>query len=95
MSKEFPSLDKENDPPPPCGWVQWKGTDVCVDLHCSCGKSFHYDGDFMYYVKCPYCGQHYECGGHIILHPVPPEIAEGNPCLKLPEKDLLDQLDDG
>jgi hypothetical protein len=44
----------------------------------------------MYYVKCPYCGQHYECGGHIILHPVSPEIAESSPSLKLPEKDIFD-----
>jgi len=21
----------------PHGWVQWKGTDVCMDVHCACG----------------------------------------------------------
>lgn len=24
-------------PPTPNGWIQWKGTDVCMDVYCSCG----------------------------------------------------------
>ena len=34
----------------PHGWIQWKGTDVCIDLHCECGSHGHVDGDFVYYV---------------------------------------------
>lgn len=86
MSKDFPSLDDENKLENPCGWIQWKGTDVCVDLYCTCGKQFHFDGDFMYYIQCPYCKAYYECGGHIKLHPVDKEIAESR-YVKKPEKD--------
>jgi len=51
----------------PYGWIQWKGTDVCMDIHCTCGYLGHVDGMFGYYVKCPECGQIYECDGHIRL----------------------------
>lgn len=51
----------------PSGWIQWKGTNVCIDIYCSCGESSHFDGDFMYYVRCPYCSQVYEVNGYIEL----------------------------
>lgn len=42
----------------PHAWIQqWKGTDVCMDVRCGCGASFHIDGDFTYYVRCPTCRQ--------------------------------------
>jgi hypothetical protein len=65
-----PSLWDENEPEAPKGWIQWKGTDVCIDLTCKCGEGFHFDGDFMYHIKCPYCGQVYECGAWIKLFPL-------------------------
>lgn len=34
-------------------WIQWKGTDVCCDIHCSCGYFGHYDGAFFYFFRCP------------------------------------------
>jgi hypothetical protein len=40
----------------PHAWIQWKGTDVCMDVHCKCGEHFHIDGFFAYSVKCPSCG---------------------------------------
>ena len=49
----------------PYGWVQWKGTDVCMDVHCKCGYMSHIDSDFAYNVKCPKCGTVYMCNGHI------------------------------
>ena len=49
----------------PHGWIQWKGTDVCMDIHCACGELSHTDGEFCYYVRCPYCGRIYFCNGHI------------------------------
>jgi hypothetical protein len=66
---DFPSLDEWPDNPP-FGWVQWKGTKVCVDLHCRCGALCHADEDFLYHVKCVHCGQVYECGGIIKLYPL-------------------------
>ncbi len=49
------------------GWIQWKGTNVCLDIHCSCGKSSHVDGEFAYSVECPHCHTIYFCNGHIQL----------------------------
>jgi hypothetical protein len=49
----------------PGGWIQWKGTSVCMDVHCICGTGWHVDAGFAYYVKCPYCGRVYMCNGHI------------------------------
>jgi len=51
----------------PHGWIQWKGTEVCMDIYCSCGKHSHIDADFAYYVECPSCGKIYFCNGHIEL----------------------------
>ena len=38
----------------PHGWIQWKGTNVCMDIHCKCGMLTHIDADFAYHVKCPH-----------------------------------------
>jgi hypothetical protein len=51
----------------PHGGVQWKGTDVCMDIHCKCGCHSHIDASFAYNVKCPNCGTVYACNGHIEL----------------------------
>lgn len=68
MSNNPPELFKA--PEGPYGWVQWKGTDVCIDIHCSCGVQGHIDGEFMYYVECKSCGQRYAVNGHVKLHPI-------------------------
>lgn len=41
------------------GFIQWKGTDVCMDFHCECGHHNHYDGYFAYVIKCRDCGNLY------------------------------------
>jgi hypothetical protein len=46
--------------PNPHAFIQWKGTDVCMDCYCICGESFHVDDDFTYAVQCPYCERRYE-----------------------------------
>lgn len=51
----------------PHGWIQWKGSSVCMDIHCSCGARSHVDGDFVYYVRCPACGATFMVNGHIEL----------------------------
>ena len=67
LDNDIVSFDRKKDPH---GAVQWKGTDVCIDIHCACGESSHYDGDFMYFFKCPYCGRVYEVNGHVELIPI-------------------------
>lgn len=52
------------------GWIQWQGTDVCMDVHCQCGHHGHVHGDFVFYIKCPKCGQSYELGGNVKLYPI-------------------------
>jgi len=48
-------------------WIQWKGTDVCMDFHCKCGFFGHVDATFAYNLVCPECGAIYMCNGHIEL----------------------------
>lgn len=66
---EYPSLTID-DREPPFGWIQWKGTEVCMDVHCQCGAHLHVDADFCYHIKCGECGQVYECSGFIRLIPL-------------------------
>ena len=51
----------------PHGWIQWKGTNVCMDVYCECGEQCHVDASFAHHVKCPHCGAVYFCNGHIEL----------------------------
>jgi hypothetical protein len=50
----------EGSPADPYAFIQWKGTDVCMDFHCECGAHNHFDGYFAYAVKCPHCGTIWE-----------------------------------
>lgn len=65
-------------------WIQWKGTDVCCDIHCTCGYFGHYDGMFFYFFQCPKCKQVYECGTHISIYPIE----------KIPDGAIATLLDD-
>lgn len=47
------------------GWIQWKGTAVCMDFHCKCGCAGHIDDEFVYYVECPECHTLYEVSGFV------------------------------
>jgi hypothetical protein len=38
-------------------FLQWKGTDACLDLYCTCGGQFHFDGYFADELTCGNCGQ--------------------------------------
>ena len=49
----------------PHGWIQWKGTSVCMDAYCSCGFQSHVDAEFAYFFKCPECERVYEINGHV------------------------------
>lgn len=70
MSTKTLEIDRKPFEGKPHIWIQWKGTDVCCDIHCKCGAHLHGDGDFMYAIKCLECGQLYECGSHVALYPV-------------------------
>lgn len=48
------------DRPKANAFIQWKGTDVCMDFCCDCGATGHCDGYFHYVVECPKCGQKWE-----------------------------------
>lgn len=39
----------------PYAFIQWKGTDVCLDWHCACGEQYHLDASFLYAVQCGAC----------------------------------------
>lgn len=58
------------------GSIQWKGTDVCIDLHCKCGKHMHFDGEFFYNFKCPHCDRSYAVGQNIALIELDPDEIE-------------------
>lgn len=61
----------------PHGWIQWKGTDVCMDFRCSCGVSTHLDADFAYAIECDACGATYEMNPHVLAHPINVEQWKG------------------
>ena len=54
----------------PHGRLQWKGTDACIDLRCSCGARGHVDGDFLYYVRCVGCGARFALSPYVVLIPI-------------------------
>lgn len=65
---ELKDFDRQTKPTNmPFGWVQWKGTNVCLDIHCVCGTLSHLDADFAYYVRCPNCKRVYGVNGHVEL----------------------------
>ena len=47
------------------GWIQWKGTGVCMDIHCKCGHFCHFDGEFFYSYECPKCKTKFAVGANI------------------------------
>lgn len=61
----------EQRPPGPHGWIQFKGTELCMDLNCECGELSHIDGEFVYTVSCPTCGREWALSGFMKL--VPPD----------------------
>lgn len=56
-------------------WIQWKGTNVCCDIHCKCGAHLHFDGDFLYFFQCPHCKRFWEVGTHMPIYEVDAKTA--------------------
>ena len=48
-------------------FIQWKGTDICMDFWCDCGTKNHYDGYFAYYVQCKGCKQVYKLDTKVMM----------------------------
>lgn len=58
------------------GWIQWKGTQACIDLYCKCGFHGHVDSDmFFYRAFCPACNRQFLVGQNIKLIELTPEEA--------------------
>jgi hypothetical protein len=66
--------DDRKVPEAPHAFIQWKGTDVCMDFHCPCGVGGHFDGMFAYVVECPGCHKKYEMAWHVAAR----EVSEGH-----------------
>ena len=56
-------------------WIQWKGTDLCADVHCKCGAHDHIDAEFAYFYECRACGRKYALAQNLRLIPLTPEQA--------------------
>lgn len=64
---------EETKPDGPHGRIQWKGTNVCMDVYCECGKHTHVDAEFCYRIRCGECGKLYDVAAYVRLVPIPPE----------------------
>ena len=51
-------------------FIQWKGTDLCMDFHCECGYHNHYDGYFAYFIECKQCKQNYKLDTNVLMEKV-------------------------
>jgi hypothetical protein len=48
-------------------FIQWKGTDVCLDFWCPCGSGGHFDGYGAYSLRCPDCGRTFDLGQQVLV----------------------------
>ena len=55
--------------PEPGTFVQWKGTDICMDWWCACGTGQHVDGYGVYAVRCVYCAREWALSPRLRLVP--------------------------
>lgn len=76
--------DQDNPEGEAHGWIQWKGTQVCMDVHCKCGAHCHLDAEFAYVLKCPHCNRVYAVGANVKLIELNDEqrafVEGGNTC---------------
>jgi len=59
------AFDMNVDIEEPHAFIQWKGTDVCMDFWCDCGAHCHFDGYFAYAVRCPHCKTIWQMPSHL------------------------------
>lgn len=77
MEETKPEKWSIRDLPRPNAFIQWKGTDVCMDFYCVCGDQFHIDADFTYAVQCPHCDRLFEMSSMIEAREIKPEDWKG------------------
>lgn len=58
-------------------FIQWKGTSLCMDFYCECGRDGHINDTFAYFVECGGCGAIYEMGTQVIAKRVPEDDGTG------------------
>lgn len=46
-------------------FLQWKGTNACLDFNCECGAHVHVDDDFVYAIRCPECAAIWEMPAYL------------------------------
>lgn len=68
-------------------FLQWKGTNACLDFWCTCGANWHYDGFFASSLTCGHCGQAWQLPSGFEPLPVrgtsPLKLVYGEPVLSL------------
>ena len=69
-------------------FVQWKGTDLCMDLMCDCGGGGHFCGAFAYVIQCPSCKTYFEMPTDLPLKRID-SVPDGTPFLKAFGEDEL------
>jgi len=67
-------FDLKSEQPRPNAFIQWKGTDVCMDFWCECGEHSHIDAMFAYAVKCWSCGTVWEMPSHVYPRKAAPDF---------------------
>lgn len=82
---EFPFMQPEGSEADM--FIQWKGTNVCLDFHCPCGTSGHYDGGFAYFIHCPTCDTVFEMGTQVIAKRRP-DLGPDGPSVQTFELDI-------
>lgn len=75
-------------------FIQWKGTDLCMDFYCACGAHCHFDGYFSHFVGCPHCGAAYELGTQVRARKLADEETEGRDRIQVmePDEDLDSEI---
>ena len=82
-------FDLRADPDETNAFIQWKGTDVCLDFNCECGGTCHFDGYFAYVIECPHCDKRWEMP--MILFPRP-YTGDDGACIQRPTVDDEDDV---
>lgn len=83
------------DPKNPNAFVQWKGTNVCMDFYCECGAQGHFDGYFAYTVKCQHCGTVWQMPHNLFPRKADEKTDEhlrANPQMLEPDEDHSDRV---
>jgi len=55
-------------------FIQWKGTDLCMDWFCEDGHQNHWDGYFAYEIECETCSKKYYPNSSVMLNKEKPDF---------------------